>query len=137
MCGDKRSPHGQLARVRKKTVSSFFTSSVATLRQISEQQKTLSWILLKQNKIVGALSEIRESAQEDKKMVSKPGDKLETPVLDRGGSKRAPNSLNNGDKPKTTVFRLRRQKESTEQMLGFCLSMWGHVLLEPMRSEGS
>jgi len=38
-------------------------------------------------------------------MASKPGYKLETPVLDRGdGGKRAPNSLNNGDKPETTVL---------------------------------
>ena len=40
-----------------------------------------------------------EREQEDKKTASKPGDKLETPVLDRGGSKRALNSLNNGDNP--------------------------------------
>ena len=50
------------------------------------------------SKIVGALSEIRERAQEDKKMASKPGDKPETTVLDQGDSKRAPN-LSNRDKP--------------------------------------
>ena len=44
-----------------------------------------------------------ESAQEDKKTASKPGDKLEMPVLDRGGSKRALNSLN-GDEPETTIL---------------------------------
>ena len=81
-----------------------FTSSVATLCQMSEQLKTLSWIPLKQNKIVGALSEIRERVQEDKKMASKLEHKLEMPVLDRGGSKRAPNSLNNRDKPELTVL---------------------------------
>jgi len=37
------------------------------LREISEQQNTLSWILLKQNKILGALSKIQKSNQEDKK----------------------------------------------------------------------
>ena len=54
--------------------------------------------------IVRALSEIRERVQEDKKMASKPGDKLEMPIIDRGGSKKAPNSLNNGDKPEMTVL---------------------------------
>ena len=44
----------------------FFTSSVTTLCQISEQQKTLSWILLKQNKIIGALRNKRESARKRK-----------------------------------------------------------------------
>ena len=52
---------------------------------------------------MGTLSEIRESAQKDKKTANKPGDKLEKPVLNRGGSNRAPNSLN-GDKPEMTVF---------------------------------
>jgi len=52
---------------------------------------------LKQNKIIGALRNTRERAR-DKKMASKPGDKLEMPALDRGDSRRVPNSLNNGDK---------------------------------------
>ena len=83
MRGDKRSPQGRNLHVcGRRPVSYFFTSSVATLHQISEQQKSLSWILLKQNKIVGTLSEIRESEQEYTKMASKPGDKLETLVLD-------------------------------------------------------
>jgi len=82
----------------------FYQLTVATLRQISEQQKTLLLILLKRNKIVGALSEIREILQEDKKMANTPGDTLETLVLDRGGSKRVPNILNNKDKPEMTVL---------------------------------
>jgi len=41
------------------------------------------------------LLEIREKVQEDKKTVNKHGDK---PVLDKGDSKRVPNSVNNGDK---------------------------------------
>jgi len=82
----------------------FYQLTVATLHQILEQQKTLSRILLKQNKIVGPLSEIRESVQEDKKTANKSGDKLEAPFLNRGGSKRAPNSLNNGNKSETTVL---------------------------------
>ena len=46
-----------------------------------------------------SLRNTRECARRQE-TTSKPGDKLEKPVLDRGGSKSAPNSLNNGDKPK-------------------------------------
>jgi len=102
----------KLAHARKKTGFIFFTSSVATLRQILEQQKILLWILLKQNKIVGALSEYvsvnkktknGEQARRQTKNASlklrrqrvsnnlNDEDKLETTVLDRGDSKRAPN----------------------------------------------
>ena len=61
----------------------FFTSSVATLRQISEQQKILSLdpVEVEHNRR-HSLRSTRE-AQEDKKTASKPGDKLETPVLAR------------------------------------------------------
>ena len=37
-------------------------------------------------------------------MASKPGNKLEMTVLDRGDSKRVPNRWNNGDRPETTVL---------------------------------
>jgi len=90
-------------RAEEDRFNLFDQLTVTTLCHISEQQKTISWILLTLNKIIGALSEIRESMQEDKKMASKPGNKLEMLFLDRG-RKKAPNSLNNGDKSETTVL---------------------------------
>jgi len=46
----------------------------------------------------------RHSLRNTRETASKLGDKLESPVLDQGGSKRVPNSLNNGGKLETTVL---------------------------------
>ena len=66
-----------------------------------DQECLQSWNLLKQN--MRSLRNTRERASRQENG-EQGGDKLETPILDRGGSKIASNSLNNGDKPEMTVI---------------------------------
>ena len=90
----------------RRLVSSLFYQLSHNLHQISEQQKTLSWILLKQNKTVSTLSEIRERAQE------------------RENGKQARKQTRNDS------FRSRRQQESAEQM-----EQWRQARNDSLRSR--
>ena len=107
----------KLACVQKKTGFLFFLP--AQLRnpdQVLEQQKSLSWILLKQNKFVGAPSEIRESTQEDKKTASKPGDKLENNSLRSRRQQESTEQMEQQRQTRNDSLRSRRQLESAEQL---------------------